>query len=241
MIPFADIPLARRRGVLVCLAVGLAFTGWSRADEEKQKEAQKAEVTGDETELSASVAEGEKPEIKNLDLLPIGKTNLGVRMPVFEGAKQTMFFKADELTPMSEDQLDMTGVEITILKKDDPAAGAAVAVAEGDAEEEAVDTRIVMLSSSYLVSAALLVSDETTVVYGSNFTLTGASLDFDTGKKAGVMRGPVKMIIRDFDKLNGDKEADGVLENKEAAQPEAETEPATEPNNESISNDKPRT
>lgn len=229
MKPFAN-PFARHCAPVLCLAFGL--TGWALADGEEKAVGKAAASAEASTEVAAG-KDGPKPEIKNLDILPIGKTNLGVRMPVFEGSKQTMLFKADELTPMDADQLDMTGVEITILKKDDPAAGAGTG-----GQEEGVDTRIVMISSSYLVSAGLLSSDEKTVVYGYNYTLTGASLDFDTEKKAGVMRGPVKMIIRDFDKLSGDKAEGEVVDTREeGVEPEAENAPATESNNETIPKD----
>jgi len=163
-----------------------------------------------------------------LALLPVGKTNLGVRLPVFEGAKQTMLFRAAEMTPTDKEEVAMKGVEIRILN-----------------DEGAEDTRIVMSSSRYLVPIGLLSSDEETVIHGSDYTLTGATLDFDTKKKFGVMRGPVKMILRDFDKFKGGAEDGKVLEetkNEEggATTPEASTQPATATKNEANSPESPK-
>ncbi len=215
---FASI-LSNFPGFTRGLSLGLFLAGtMARAEDEKPANAARE---GAQAAVAADEEAPVPPRIQGLEMLPEGKTNLGVRLPVFEGAKQTMLFKAAEMTPKNKDELDMKVVEIRILN-----------------DEGAEDTKIVMSSSRYLVSAGLLTSDEQTVIHGVDYTLTGASMDFNTEKKYGVMRGPVKMILRDINKFTAGKEEGKVTDVKagtDDAAPSETRKPAIDTNDETIS------
>lgn len=210
-------PFARVSSLMAGFALVMALV-CERVFADNEKEATPI-APAKPTEAKGGEEEGaNSPKIQGLEMLPAGKTNLGVRLPVFEGAKQTMLLKASEMTPIDKEELDMKGVEIRILN-----------------EEGSEDTKIVMSSGRYLVTLGLLSSEEETTVQGIDYTITGDTMDFDAKKKYGIMRGHVKMVIRNFNKLKGDMEGDEVLkvnDGSDGAAPEATGKPATESNNE---------
>lgn len=221
-------PFARVSKVMASLSIGIALAGGRAfADDEKQSRPVAPATVRSPDATAVREEAADPPKIQGLEMLPAGKTNLGVRLPVFEGARQTMLLKAKELTPIDKDELAMTDVEIRILN-----------------EEGSEDTKIVMLSSRYLVTLGLLSSEEETTVHGVDYTITGDTMDFDAKKKYGIMRGHVKMVIRNFNKLKGDTEGGEVLkvnDGSAGAAPEAPGKPATEKNHETIpqAQDKP--
>ena len=57
----------------------------------------------------------------------------------------------------------------------------------------------------YNTDGAVLSSNQSTTVSSKEFTMTGATMDFDTSTGKGRMGGPVRMIIHNVDSMSGPK------------------------------------
>jgi len=165
----------------------------------------KASAKKTDTKSAASAAEEKEEEsqiMKSLSMLPLGKTNFGVKLPEYKNGKLMSLVIAGKLTPIEKDRIFME--EIRIQTMDD---------------EGAQEMEIRMITGSFDVTNEFLSSDDETVITRPDFTITGDSLDYDKKNGKGILRGKVKMVIRNEffnkdeekkDATSTEKDADGL-------------------------------
>lgn len=176
-------PKTKRLRTSTILLAGAAFlfiTPCSnlRADDKDKKDEGKQTATAPaKTEKMEEVEED--PISKSLSMLPIGKTNYGVKLPEYVDGKLKSLVIAGKLTPLEKDRIYMENVSIQQMD------------ADGLQEME-----ISLITGSFDVPNEFLSSDDETVITRKDFTITGDSLDYDRKRGKGILRGKVKMIIR---------------------------------------------
>ncbi|MFP6873501.1 MAG: hypothetical protein VCA55_08315 [Verrucomicrobiales bacterium] len=122
--------------------------------------------------------------------MPLGKPNLRVKIPQFKDGILECVMRAEEMTRVSEDDVNIKLMEIEF-------------VGEGDSE-----MKIELKDATYNLSDKLISSKNRAIVRRSDFTLIGDSLDFDTEKRHGRMTGKVRMVIHDSRSLMKGKGAE---------------------------------
>ncbi len=167
-----------------------ATAGFSLADDKEA--ASEPASTAKEAEGNAAAEAEEKapPTVRGLELLPVGETNRGVRLPLYDkvsGALQFVF-NIKELTPVDDERenLDMVNVKIDVLGKD----------------PEGADTmKIDLKTANYNTVRGIISTDEPAVIERADFRLEGETMDFDTRRGLGRMTGKTKMTIFDFQQM----------------------------------------
>ena len=117
--------------------------------------------------------------VSSLSMLPIGKTNFGVKIPEYKGGRLTSLVIAGKLTPIDKSRIYLENVDIQTMD------------ADGVQEME-----IRMITGSFDLANEFLSSDDETVIERKDFTITGETLDYDKKNGKGILRGKVKMNIR---------------------------------------------
>jgi hypothetical protein len=154
--------------ILFFLSAGL------HADDEKTASKAKKNDT--------STGESDKKDetlVKSISMLPIGKTNFGVKIPEYKDGRLSSLVIAAKLTPVDKTRIFLENVGIQTMD------------ADGVQEME-----IRMITGSFDLANEFLSSDDETVIERKDFTITGDSLDYDKKNGKGILRGKVKMVIR---------------------------------------------
>lgn len=158
----------------------------ANAKTETNSEESKTGKDGD-AETKSETEEEPAPQMRGLELLPVGKTNKGVRLPLYNGTSGDLefIFKVGELTPVdtARENLDMVDVDIEVL---------------GKAEDQSDKMQIDLINANYHTVLGVLSTDEEAIIRRSDFVLIGETMDFDTRRGLGRMTGKTKMTIYNF-------------------------------------------
>ena len=130
----------------------------------------------------------EKEEKKGLQigkLLPLNKPNLRVKIPAFDEGKLTSMVEAEKLTRIDDVNLSLEDAIIQLISQ---------------------QLMIRLRTALYNTEGAILSSNQQTTISTKEFTMTGATLDFDTRSGKGRMAGPVRMIIHNLGGMGESKE-----------------------------------
>ena len=183
-----------RRGFpLLACAVFLAFLprGFA-ADEGEGKD-------GDEGKAAEEKAEGVSSGIGGFGkFLPVGRPNEGVTIPSFQGGVRTSLVRAERMTRIDEDRLEMENMEIEMFRVDG-----------------SLESRIKLMRARFHMPTSILSSRLRSRVERPDFEIEGDSLVFDTESQRGRMAGNVEMVIFDVKEFGasqgisaGEEEAD---------------------------------
>ena len=122
--------------------------------------------------------------------MPLGKPNLRVKIPQFKDGVLECLMQAGEMTRVSDDDINIKKMDIEF-------------VGENDSE-----MKIERKEATYSLKDKLISSKNRAIVRRSDFTLIGASLDFDTENRHGRMTGKVRMVIHNSTSLVKGEESD---------------------------------
>ncbi len=150
----------------------------------KTSRAEKAERKG------AGEEEGEEEQSKGLQvgkLLPLNKPNLRVKIPGFDKGELATMVEAETLTRIDEVNLRLEDATIQLVPQ---------------------ELTIKLRTALYNTDRAILSSNETTTVSSKEFTITGATMDFDTRTGKGRMVGPTRMLIHNVSAMTGEGEGE---------------------------------
>ncbi|MEM0895744.1 MAG: hypothetical protein AAGJ79_02580 [Verrucomicrobiota bacterium] len=186
--------MPKNQSVVVAFTLAFAAAGWTHANNETEaadagEEDTTAEVNAEGANSGTGVEEEEKaaPQMRGLELIPVGKTNKGVRLPLYNATSGDLefIFKIGELTPVdtARENLDMVDVDIEVLGK-----------AEDDSDKMNID----LINANYHTVLGILSTDEEAIIRRSDFILIGETMDFDTKRGLGRMTGKTKMTIYNF-------------------------------------------
>ena len=148
--------------------------------------------SGKDAETEEPVEEPAKPapEMRGIELLPVGKTNKGVRLPLYnkETGELQFVFNIGEMTPVDEkrENLDMVDLIVDVM---------------GEEENGEDKMKIELITANYNTPRGIISSDEETVVTRADFILVGETIDFDAKRGVGRMTGRTKMTIFNFKRL----------------------------------------
>jgi hypothetical protein len=172
--------------LLFALAFALPTTGEEKPESGKDTNAEADADTEEAAEEPATTA----PEMRGIELLPVGKTNKGVRLPLYdkETGELQFVFNIGEMTPIDEkrENLDMVDLIVDVM---------------GKAENGADKMKIELITANYNTPRGIISSDEETVVSRADFILVGETIDFDAKRGVGRMTGRTKMTIFNFKRL----------------------------------------
>lgn len=128
--------------------------------------------------------------------MPLGKPNLRVKIPQFKDGILECLMRADEMTRVSDDDINIKQMDIEFVGDGDP------------------EMRIELQEATYSLKDKLISSKNRAIVRRSDFTLIGDSLDFDTENRHGRMTGRVRMVIHNSASLVKGEEAEGKSRNR---------------------------
>jgi hypothetical protein len=118
--------------------------------------------------------------------VPAGQTVKGIKIPYFDLAgKLRMQFFADEALRIDDQRVKMSRLRVELMGE------------EGTDENLVID----LPASELDLTTQVISSSDPVKITRSDFELEGASMEFDTRTRKGVMRGKVRMQIFDRKKL----------------------------------------
>jgi len=118
--------------------------------------------------------------------VPQGQTVKGIKIPYFDlQGKLRMQFFADEALRIDEEHVKMARLRVELFG------------ADGTGEDLVID----LPASELDLRTQIISSTDPVKLSRSDFTLDGASMEFDTRTRKGVLRGKVRMQIFDRKKL----------------------------------------
>lgn len=144
-----------------------------------------------DAKAAAAPAEEDTGGLGAAKFMPLGKPNLKVKIPQFKDGELECVVRAEEMTRVSDDDLDIKTMDIEFME---------------DGERSMT---IELQEAKYNLTERLISSDTRAVVQRSDFTLVGDTLNFDTVKRRGRMTGKVRMVIHDSSGFVRDDEAGG--------------------------------
>jgi hypothetical protein len=156
-------------------------------DKGGEKRAKKSAAATDKRRAAASARGEEEKADKGLQigkLLPLNKPNLRVKIPSFDKGELASMVEAEKLTRIDESNLRLEDATIQLVQQ---------------------SLMIRLRTALYNTDGAILSSNQSTTVSSKEFTMTGATMDFDTSTGKGRMGGPVRMIIHNVDSMSGPK------------------------------------
>ena len=179
--------------VAICLPLVVLYASLPLRAQEKKSAVERGRSS--KTEKGAATREGkgggegeEAVQSKGLQigkLLPLNKPNLQVKIPGYDKGKLATMVEAATLTRIDDVNLRLEDATIKLVPQ---------------------ELTIKLRSALYNTEGAILSSNETTTVSSKEFTITGATMDFDTKTGRGRMVGPTRMLIHNVSAMGAEKE-----------------------------------
>ena len=150
--------------------------------------AQGKKPTTDRSKSTEEASDEDEEEGKGLEigkLLPLNKPNLMVKIPGFDDKGElTTMVEAETLTRVDDVNLKLENSTIQLVPQ---------------------GLTIKLRTAFYNTEGAILSSNQTTTVSSKEFTITGATMDFDTKTGKGRMIGPTRMLIHNVSAMGGEE------------------------------------